>query len=248
MERKKELLNFGLHMAKMMNKKGINAVVASMLLILIVIVAIAIIWFYLKPAVSETGDELSSAGNCVELVLNAEECKYVYTENTNLKTSQISLFVRRNAADVELKDIKFFFTDKDGKSHVFDSSGILNENVQLDMGETKLYGFSTIGENNYFIPKSVEIFAVIGEDNKICNSLSGIVECRETNVEPGCADFEQGGELNLFDFLNFTNTFNGNYLRADLNKDRLLNIFDYQAFTSGYDKGCNCPPEDTCSP
>ena len=60
----------------------------------------------------------------------------------------------------------------------------------------------------------------------------------------GCAgdtcypDFDEDGELTIFDFLGFQNAFDAGDLAADCDEDGALTIFDFLCFQNAFDAGC----------
>lgn len=57
-------------------------------------------------------------------------------------------------------------------------------------------------------------------------------------ITPCRADFDQDGELTIFDFLAFANFFHGGELSADFDFDGELTVFDFLAFQNRFDLGC----------
>jgi len=53
-----------------MNRKGISAVVATILIVLLSVVAVVIIWVVLKPAITRTAGQVST--NCLEVDLSID--------------------------------------------------------------------------------------------------------------------------------------------------------------------------------
>jgi hypothetical protein len=52
------------------------------------------------------------------------------------------------------------------------------------------------------------------------------------------ADFDADGVLDLFDFLAFTNAFNGGDAGADCTEDGVLDLFDFLCFVNAFGEGC----------
>ncbi|UYV11260.1 MAG: hypothetical protein NCW75_08080 [Phycisphaera sp.] len=56
----------------------------------------------------------------------------------------------------------------------------------------------------------------------------------------GCyPDFDEDGQLTIFDFLAFQNAFDGGDLLADCDEDGSLTIFDFLCFQNAFDAGCD---------
>jgi hypothetical protein len=57
-----------------MNKKGISAVVTTVLIILLSIIAVIILWAALRPTLSNTAGKTNTAISCTEVGLNIDSC------------------------------------------------------------------------------------------------------------------------------------------------------------------------------
>ena len=57
-------------------------------------------------------------------------------------------------------------------------------------------------------------------------------------IEPCYPDFDEDGQLTIFDFLAFQNAFDAGDLRADCDEDGALTIFDFLCFQNAFDAGC----------
>ena len=56
---------------------------------------------------------------------------------------------------------------------------------------------------------------------------------------PCRADFDEDGQLSIFDFLAFQNAFDAGDLAADFDGDGVLTLFDFLAFQNEFDAGCD---------
>jgi hypothetical protein len=69
----------------MINKKGISAVVANVLIVLLVVAAVAIIWAVINPVLRGAGDDIAAASDCQLVNLKAIDCTVGYcVENPSL--------------------------------------------------------------------------------------------------------------------------------------------------------------------
>ena len=57
-----------------MNKKGISAVVATVLIVLLAVVAVVIVWAVLKPALTKTAGQVSAGCLGVDLSIDSATC------------------------------------------------------------------------------------------------------------------------------------------------------------------------------
>ncbi len=103
-----------------MNKKGISAVVATILIVLLSVVAVTIVWAVLKPAITKTASRVSTS--CIEVDLSIDEA------DCSAGTVKVTL----NAG--EINNLKFIFINDT------DSNVITKE--PLGELETKTYKFT----------------------------------------------------------------------------------------------------------
>lgn len=91
----------------MSNKKGVSAVVATILIVLLSVTAVVIVWQVIKPALEKTAGKVSF--NCieVELKINSLNCaNRTGTVGVSLNKGKISKlkFVFYNATDSKVKE------------------------------------------------------------------------------------------------------------------------------------------------
>lgn len=85
-----------------MNTKGISAVVATILIVLLAVVAVVIIWAVLRPAITKSAGQVSAS--CVDIDLsidNADCLTGVVTVTLNAGSTQNLVFVMSNATASE---------------------------------------------------------------------------------------------------------------------------------------------------
>lgn len=64
-----------------MNKKGISAVVTTVLIILLSIIAVIILWAAIRPMIEDTSGKAGTAVQCAEISVNIESCTLNPTTN-----------------------------------------------------------------------------------------------------------------------------------------------------------------------
>ncbi len=142
-----------------MLKKGISAVVATVLIILITVAGVSLVWISILPMLQEPGSEISSDLN-LDVVL---EGYTVYDPAVNFAFVQ----VERGADDVGVValEIIFYFN---GSSYSY-----LREDVPL-ANEKKTYAFNFTRDGLKGIPEKVSIAPVmkIGDTEKIGKIVS----------------------------------------------------------------------------
>jgi len=79
-----------------MNKRGVSAVVATILIILLVIVGVTILWAAVRPTLEQTTDQIGS--ECITIDLEITGC--------DLATDPDTVTVKRNIGEGELGGIK----------------------------------------------------------------------------------------------------------------------------------------------
>jgi len=91
-----------------MKKRGLSGIVATLLLILIAVIAISLIWNFVRPVIvdvigdkSKQGD-VSRFADCIDLNTEVSECD-------NLENGIYNVRVSRGADNAELKEIRFIF-------------------------------------------------------------------------------------------------------------------------------------------
>ena len=64
--------------------------------------------------------------------------------------------------------------------------------------------------------------------------------CTRADVTPPpCdADFNDDGQVDFFDYLDFVAAFNAEDAAADFNGDQIIDFFDYLDFVQAFDAGC----------
>ena len=67
-----------------MNKRGISAVVATILIVLLSVAAVVIIWQVLKPAIQKSAGRVGTGCIDIDLTINSADC---VTSNSNMKVT-----------------------------------------------------------------------------------------------------------------------------------------------------------------
>jgi hypothetical protein len=102
-----------------MNKKGLSDVITTLIIIVLVIVAIAIIWAIVRPFIADSTDEVSLGKFTIAL-----EIKSVSLDR-DANSSTVS--VKRNKGEASLSGIRFVFFNGTS-SESFDNETSLLEN------------------------------------------------------------------------------------------------------------------------
>ena len=112
-----------------MNKKGISAVVANVLIVLLVVTSVAIIWAVVRPTIEQAGEGIGAGEFFIGLEI----------ENVELSPGEnVKVTVKRRAGKGDVTDLKFIIFDGT-KSESFSTNEELNEL------ETKTYTLNYAG-------------------------------------------------------------------------------------------------------
>jgi len=131
-----------------MNKKGLSQVVTTVLIILIVLAAVVIIWAFVRPTITEAGEQITT--DCITLDLEVLSCI------TNSTDANSTVQVRRNAGVGELTGMRLILMETNG------DTATSNE---ASLGELESETFIVVNAN----ATEVSVAALIGESQRACN-------------------------------------------------------------------------------
>jgi Tfp pilus assembly protein FimT len=124
----------------MNNRKGLSDVVTTVLIILLVLAAVALIWGFLMPFFRGSGNQITSATSCLNLQMEVASCKNVSSgtnENYNIT------YRWTGGSDLTLDSAKVFIYDTDGSNKAvvapkvdFLSSNTVNISASVKAGRT----------------------------------------------------------------------------------------------------------------
>jgi len=164
-----------------MNKRGISSVVATILLILIAILAILIFWFLLRGFLKKSASGIETS--CLTLDLKIEKAQI------NTSSDIFYVNIKRNPGAGNLSGIRFKIINS-SESVLRDKSPGM---VEL---ETRIFSFDDVGNVSYI--KRVDIAGIVSHngEEKICRiadskEIIGIYSSEQQPQEPpsqGCGD------------------------------------------------------------
>lgn len=67
-----------------MNKSGLSNIVTMVLIILLVLVAIGIIWFFIRPFIFNSSEQLEGVESCFQTTVEPTKCLYT-PEKDNIR-------------------------------------------------------------------------------------------------------------------------------------------------------------------
>ena len=155
-----------------MNKKGISAVVATVLIILITVAAVTIIWAAVIPMIS---NKLESGTVCLEAVSQVQ----LLDEGWTCKSSDganVSIQVRHGAKLFDLADIQVLIS-AGGDTTVFE---VMNDTTTLvpnvivlpGVNEEKVYVINTSLISGTIDEVQIAPVVAVGNTNEICDVSS----------------------------------------------------------------------------
>ena len=146
----------------MINKRGLSQIVTTILMILIVISAIAIIFAAIRPAIESASKEITT--DCFTISMEIESCS-IGDFDGEADNSDVQITVKRNPGKGKLNGLKF----------LFDTGNVLDgDSTNLpDELETKVYTFL----DQSSLPAEVDVAFVVGEGEKICDPSRNPIKC-----------------------------------------------------------------------
>ena len=158
-------------------KRGISAVVATVLIILITVAAVTIIWAAIIPMIK---DQTEGGTVCLDAVSQISiETAGGYTCYDSTAPAKVNVQVSRGAADFELAKLQIIISDADGRtksSEVDVSEGTGGTNKLVVNGE-RVITRSGVNEITSATPVKVEIAPIVqtGSTEKRCDISSSAV-------------------------------------------------------------------------
>ena len=147
----------------MFNKRGLNQVVTTVLIILLVLIAVLIIWNAVRPTIQSVEDQ--SVVECINIDLDLERC------SLDTESGEASVTVKRNLGDGDLQGIKFAFTNETSAEIIDDDSG---QGEIPGEFETKTFSFDSIDLEG---DVEVDVIPLVGEQKSSCSPTNNPVSC-----------------------------------------------------------------------
>jgi hypothetical protein len=95
------------------NKKGLSTIVATLLIILLTLVAVGIIWIVIRNVVQTGTDQVDVDSKCLAASVEATRV----TNDTPANRPNYEVTILRNGGDDPLGGVKLVFTDADGTAN-----------------------------------------------------------------------------------------------------------------------------------
>jgi len=151
---------------KTMSKKGLSDIITNVLIILLVLVAISIIWFFVRPTIQQGAGALGGASDCLTIQLEPISC--------TITGASYSAQIRRNPGEGQLQGLILQVTGTDNQAIA------LNVVQTLAIGETKTIAGTNPGLTTLTTSKTLKIAAVVKTDSaagKICDLNPTPITC-----------------------------------------------------------------------
>ena len=102
----------------MINKRGLSKVVTVRLLLLLSIAAVVIVWSFVRPAITDVGQKISS--ECLTVSLDAVSC------NADSIAETLAVVVKNGAGQTNIAGVNLILYDDDGGSEVGQGTNCAN--------------------------------------------------------------------------------------------------------------------------
>lgn len=161
----------------MQNKRGISAVVGTMVVLLLTILVVGILWYFVNTTYSKSEKEINA--NCLNLQLEPVSCKKLafcayYFGGV---AYEANVTVKRYPGEGELSGVRLIFENQGQKNFVSDQSA--SSFIEL---QSKAFKGIIIGNN--VIPDTVKVAALTGDKNEACPITSSEIQCPTINTPP----------------------------------------------------------------
>jgi len=214
-----------------MDKKGLSAIITTVLLILLVLIMIFVIWLLIRNFTQSGGEQVPYSSQCLKIGVEPVKCIYANNCSFNLgtggETAIVGVTVRRNSESGTLAGLAFLFENNASITRRLD---ILQSSSNSLPGEGE-YALEGLSLNESFIPEKVNVAAIVGSKKQVCGFTSSPIACLKERGQTGrCADQNHDGNLSILDWGAFQNNFAFSNSTADINKDGIFDIGDFVAF------------------
>lgn len=140
----------------MKNQKGLSTIVATLIIILLVLVAVGIIWVVVRNVVQGGTQQIDINAKCLEVDVGATNVECIATVDGG-NDGNCSVTVSRSAGDDEIGGLKLVFTNEDAEENfIHDVPGdlaILDTKTVSNI-ETGIVNASSVAVIVYFMDDS----------------------------------------------------------------------------------------------
>jgi len=174
-------------------KRGISAVVATVLIILITVAAVTIIWTAIVPMIKQ---QLNSGTGC----LNADVTIDNSYSCVDFEKEIVAVRVKKGSADIELEELEFTFSFEGNSEKVVKGVELGKNSAKVFYFDLDDFSFEGFDLEGFDLEVKVAPILMVEGDKKICTALSNIKlkSCSLTDdvldeVDDGGGDDGDGG-------------------------------------------------------
>lgn len=152
------------------SRKGLSDIVTNVLIILLVLVAIGIIWAFVRPSLNQGASQLEGQADCLAIQMEAKSCVKNATNDYNVE-------VFRGAGEGDFKGYKVVFKDANGNTKSFEKK--TTGDVIDTLGQVKFGATAT--DLGTFVPVSVDVASIVNvksnPEGRTCDLTAAPVQC-----------------------------------------------------------------------
>jgi len=159
----------------MKNRRGISAVVTTILLVLLSLAAVLIVWGFVRGQITDAGEQIVVKGACLKFDVEPVSC-VISTDLTGSPNGDVIVNYRRGTGDpgLSVSEIRLIFTFADGTTSATPVTALAEIPDQL---ETKLKSVTFSPTN---LPDTLSVAGVLTTaegDEAICDISPIVVNC-----------------------------------------------------------------------
>lgn len=183
-----------------MMRKGLSNVLIMVLLIVFVLIAIGILWFYLSTFL-RSGSSTYDTSSCLTVDLKATECVYTLMEDQDLY--HITVLLKRGTDTIPLRNANLILTDAAQNARSISWNG--SERVSGTTVPNTLEQSLAIFALPSFPIAAVAAAPIVGDSLHVCAPSQSPTLCLPYTYTPGdvCGDYNLNGQVDFFDYLDF---------------------------------------------
>lgn len=177
-----------------MEKKGLNSVITTAIIILVGLILIVLLWFFIRGFVNKT-DQVGNLQDCLLIQTTPEKC--IYSPSVG-NSWYVTIRAQRGADAVNVSDISVVFFNETNEP----PSLVLHWNTR-DVGQRLPNPYASTSAGfilQNFKPEKFALAAVVNKNGYVCG-LSTPIGCeRYVYNGQGCPDIDRNGYSNGDDF------------------------------------------------
>ncbi len=151
------------------SRKGLSDIVTNVLIILLVLVAIGIIWAFVRPAITQGAGQLQGAGDCLTIDVEPVSC--------NISDNTVTF--KRNTGAGAIAGTKFII-EQNGGTVTCDDTGTTGKPGELSGSTSDLDTITPACSNDLASGSKVQVAALVASSDgtaKSCNANPVKVTC-----------------------------------------------------------------------